>query len=65
MSYQLNCEVCKRGVEEVSLHRVNEKGVPGIWRCQACLTHEQEAAQDPICRDIVNIIEQDNWSRRP
>ena len=30
----MKCEICGRGmVEGVNLHRQNEKGVNGVWRC--------------------------------
>lgn len=33
------CELCKRTIEQVrSLHRQNEKGVKGVWRCNDCNT---------------------------
>lgn len=57
----MKCEICNRGMESgVTLHRVNEKGVTGIWRCPMCLTHEQEANLDPDVRKIVGIIEESN-----
>lgn len=30
------CRLCGKGIEEIGgyLHRVNEKGVPGIWECR-------------------------------
>lgn len=57
----MHCEVCHKGMKEgVTLHRVNAKGVKGIWRCPRCLTHDQEANIDTTVRDIVGIIEKDN-----
>lgn len=58
----MECEICKRNPidDGVVLHRVNEKGVNGIWRCDTCLTPEQRASRDPVVDDIVKIIEQDN-----
>lgn len=33
----MKCEMCGRGIPEgVTLHRQNEKGVRGIWRCTDC-----------------------------
>lgn len=33
----MKCEICGRGIPEgASLHRQNEKGVKGIWRCERC-----------------------------
>lgn len=47
------CEICKRGIADgVNLHRHNEKGVPGIWRCDQCnflpLAPEVEAIVDAL-----------------
>jgi len=32
----VRCRLCKRDANEINgcLHRVNEKGVPGIWECR-------------------------------
>jgi hypothetical protein len=61
----MRCEICKRSafVDGVTLHRVNELGVAGIWRCTAHLTHEQEAGIDSGVKQIVDIIEADNRSK--
>lgn len=34
----MHCEICKRDPVHhgVSLHRQNEKGVKGVWRCDDC-----------------------------
>lgn len=35
--HSMHCEICKRGVRDgIGLVRQNEKGVKGIWRCDAC-----------------------------
>jgi len=52
------CEICGKGpVDGVTMWRVNEKGVPGIWRCRAHLTIEQADKQDPETVRLVNIID--------
>lgn len=57
----MKCEICGQGpIDGVSLFRVNEKGVIGIWRCKTDLTHEQEADLEMEVLSIVQIIEQDN-----
>jgi hypothetical protein len=63
----MKCEICQRGPakEGITIHRVNKKGVPGIWRCAFHLTHDQEAALDPEVKNIVSIIERDNWKNKP
>lgn len=62
----MNCEICKRDISDgVSLHRVNEFGVKGVFRCPDHLTHDQEANLDPEVRDIVNIIKADNREKQP
>jgi hypothetical protein len=56
----MECEICKRTVtqDSVTLHRINEKGVKGIWRCE---THLPPGfVFDPVVQDIGRIIEEDN-----
>lgn len=55
------CEICHKGPPDgVSLFRVNEKGVEGIWRCRSHLTSEQADKQDPETIRLVNIIDPPN-----
>jgi len=57
----MKCEICGKGMAEgKTLHRVNEKGVKGVWRCNQHLSFDQEANLDPEVRDIVRIIEADS-----
>lgn len=49
----MRCEWCKRTPVEVTLYRINEKGVPGIWRCQEC----GGKTETPIVKKIVKILE--------
>lgn len=32
----MKCQLCGKSIQEIGgyLHRVNEKGVPGIWECR-------------------------------
>jgi hypothetical protein len=62
----MRCEICQRNVPDdgVTLHRVNEKGVKGIWRCADHLTPDQRAAIDPEVSEIVKIIADDNRGRK-
>lgn len=32
----IECEICKRRPDGdgITVYRINEKGVPGIWRCE-------------------------------
>lgn len=51
------CEVCKGNPNVAgTLHRVNAKGVPGVWRCGRCLTPEQAKRVDPETRRLCNMI---------
>lgn len=61
----MKCEICGKAPpkDDVALFRINEVGVPGIWRCRAHLTHDQEADIDSEVHKIVRIIEEDNRSR--
>ena len=62
MSAQLQCEVCHKNIHDdgIQLHRVNETGVEGIWRCQYHITDEQRKSIDPFVAEICRVIEQDN-----
>ena len=55
----MKCEICNKGMPEgVTLHRVNELGVKGIWRCNEHVTSEQLATHsDPETLRLVRIIE--------
>lgn len=53
----MKCEICKRGIKDgVSLHRQNEKGVTGVWRCDDCNTKPV----DPEIELIVRAIQQND-----
>ena len=59
----MKCEICQRTADQdgVILHRVNEKGVIGAWRCT---DHLPEGFQvDPVVKEILDIIEEDNRSQ--
>lgn len=56
----MKCVVCGRGMAHgVTLYRINEKGVKGVW---ACDQHRPAASPhlDPEVREIVRIIEDAN-----
>jgi len=54
----MNCEICGKSPRDgVTVFRVNPVGVPGIWRCRACLTSEQADALDLECIRLANIID--------
>lgn len=49
----MKCEVCERGPSDgVTLHRQNEKGVKGIWRCE---DHNTKTV-DPEIRLILSAL---------
>jgi hypothetical protein len=51
----MNCNVCGKGpADGVSVFRVNEKGVPGIWACEK---HIDLKLVNPETKDIVHILE--------
>ena len=53
----MNCFFCNRGMAQgVSLYRINEKGVKGVW---ACDTHRPAGSPHvaPEVREIVRLIE--------
>lgn len=53
----MNCIFCHKGMADgVSLFRINEKGVPGIW---ACREHRSLSDQklDAEVDEIVSLIE--------
>lgn len=55
----MRCEVCNRGPAPdaggVTVHRVNELGVSGIWRCKEHLTPEQMPDEETL--RLVEILE--------
>lgn len=57
----MKCEICGLGPAEeqggITVYRVNEKGVKGIWRCEKCLTPEQRAKIDPEAWRLTEILE--------
>lgn len=51
------CEICHRGMAEgVTLYRVNEVGVEGIWRCRDHRPSE-DLEPDPELEALVDLIE--------
>jgi hypothetical protein len=49
--YAMVCEVCGRGpADGVDVYRVNERGVPGVWRCF-------EHHDGPIALETVSVVE--------
>lgn len=57
----MKCEWCGKGPQDgVSLYRINEKGVPGIWRCEADL----DRRPDEDVAELVGIIEAANPGRK-
>lgn len=53
----MKCEICQKNVFEAqSLHRVNEFGVKGIWRCEKCLTVQQKDGIDDTVKEIIEIF---------
>lgn len=62
----MKCEICHQGPPNgPAVFRVNPKGVPGIWRCEAHLTTDQKNKLDGDVLKIVGIIEADNKEKEP
>ena len=61
----MECEICHKSPfkDNIVLHRVNEFGFKGIWRCYEDMTVEQRKQIDPTCFDICEIIKKDNERR--
>ncbi len=60
----MKCEICNKGpAEGLTVFRVNEKGVKGIWRCRAHVTSEQADKFDPEVIFITNIIDPPSAAR--
>jgi uncharacterized protein YwgA len=58
----MKCEKCGKGpADGVSVYRVNEKGVKGIWRCVNHLEPEKHPAPDTETVKLVNILEE--WNK--
>lgn len=52
------CCICGKGpANGVSVFRINEKGVPGIWACEQHIRQTDGAPIDPDMRRLTNIIE--------
>ena len=50
----MKCEWCGKGpADGTSVFRINEKGIPGIWRCEADLDRKP----DEDVYELVSIIE--------
>ena len=54
----MKCSVCGKAPpkDEVTLWRVNEKGVPGVWHCGECLSLKERRARDPELVDLTDLI---------
>ena len=54
----MKCQVCKKGAwgPGVVLHRMNETGVKGIWRCEDCMTRGEKMSVPEEVKDITDII---------
>ncbi len=48
----MNCHVCGKSSHETALFQQNEKGVPGIWACEAHNTKEI----DPVVKEITDLV---------
>lgn len=65
MNPMCKCPRCSRNIfdDRVALHRVNPKGVKGIFVCDRCLTPDERQALDPETCRIVDIIRQDQYNK--
>lgn len=53
------CEICHRGIMEgVTLWRMNETGVDGIWRCTAHRTSAVDALLEEVVTDIEAVLKE-------
>jgi hypothetical protein len=48
------CEVCKRSVEQhgITVYRVNETGISGIWRCKEHLDQPRDSEEMAFVEDL-------------
>lgn len=54
----MKCDKCGKGPQDgVSLYRVNEKGVPGKWRCEKHLDPSKHPAPDTETEKLVKTLE--------
>lgn len=52
----MTCEICGQGPRNgVTIHRINRKGIPGVWRCDAHLPPGKTI--DPTVKAIQRAIE--------
>lgn len=53
----MKCDICGKGpLDGFTIFRVNEYGVPGIWRCREHMNKPIDPEDDRLAR----IIEEDN-----
>ncbi len=54
----MKCEICGKSPpnDRVTLWRINEKGVKGIWRCEEHLNADQSSKRDPELVRLDKII---------
>ena len=53
----MHCHMCNKSAPFVTLFRVNEKGVPGIWACYEHWPKDKRDA-DPELDRIVKVLQQ-------
>lgn len=47
-----NCDDCGVSVQRYPLYRTNEKGVPGIFKCELCMSKPPDAETKSLC-DVI------------
>lgn len=53
----MRCIFCHKGpMDGVTIHRINEKGVEGIWACNKHIK-QTDVTVDPIVKKLTDIID--------
>lgn len=53
----MRCVICKKSIADVPvLHRINAKGVPGLWACDKHLAQTDGPPVDPVVKEITDIL---------
>jgi hypothetical protein len=53
----MRCVICGKGIPDVpALHRINQKGVKGLWACDKHLSQTDGPPVDPEVLDIIKVL---------
>jgi hypothetical protein len=54
----MKCCICNKGpADGVTIHRINAKGVLGVWACEKHLAQTDAPPIDPLVREICSALD--------